>query len=89
MSSQDNKLALNANWDEDLLATELGALVATDLDLDISVTGFSIPEVDDLLATVAPEEPDDPADDALPDAAPARVHPGRGLAARGAPADLW
>ena len=72
----DNKLALNANWDEDLLATELGALVATDLDLDISVTGFSIPEVDDLLATVAPEEPDDPADDALPDAAPARVHRG-------------
>ena len=72
----DNKLALNANWDEDLLATELGALLATDLDLDISVTGFSIPEVDDLLATVAPEEPDDPADDALPDAAPARVHRG-------------
>ena len=67
----DNKLALNANWDEDLLATELGALLATDLDLDISVTGFSIPEVDALLATVAPEEPDDPADDALPDAAPA------------------
>ena len=55
----DNKLALNANWDEDLLATELGALLATDLDLDISVTGFSIPEVDALLATVAPEEPDD------------------------------
>ena len=72
----DNKLALNANWDEDLLATELGALLATDLDLDISVTGFSIPEVDDLLATVAPEEPDDPVDDALPDAAPARVHRG-------------
>ena len=72
----DNKLALNANWDEDLLATELGALVATDLDLDISVTGFSIPEVDALLATVAPEEPDDPADDALPDAASARVHRG-------------
>ena len=72
----DNKLALNANWDEDLLATELGALVATDLDLDISVTGFSIPEVDALLATVAPEEPDDPADEALPNAAPARVHRG-------------
>ena len=31
----DNKLALNANWDEDLLATELGALLAPDLDLDI------------------------------------------------------
>ena len=72
----DNKLALNAGWDEDLLAAELGELLATDLDLDISVTGFSIPEVDDLLATVAPEEPDDPADDALPNAAPARVHRG-------------
>ena len=72
----DNKLALNANWDEDLLATELGALLATDLDLDLGVTGFSIPEVDALLATVAPEEPDDPADDVLPDAAPARVRRG-------------
>ena len=69
----DNKLALNANWDEDRLATELGALLATDLYLDIGVTGFSIPEVDDLLATVAPEEPDDPADEALPDAAAAHV----------------
>ena len=62
----DNKLALNAGWDEDLLATELGALLATDLDLDIGVTGFSIPEVDALLATVAPEESGNPADDALP-----------------------
>ena len=68
----DNKLALNAGWDEDLLATELGALVATDFDLDIGVTGFSIPEVDALLATVAPEESGNPADDALPDAAAAR-----------------
>ena len=53
-----------------------GALLATDLDLDFGVIGFSIPEVDDLLATVAPEEPDDPADDALPEAAPARVRRG-------------
>ena len=72
----DNKLALNAGWDEDLLAKELGALLATDLDLDIGVTGFSIPEVDTLLATVAPEESGDPADDALPDTAPARVRRG-------------
>ena len=72
----DNKLALNAGWDEDLLAVELGALLATDLDFDLGVTGFSIPEVDDLLATVTPEEPDDPADEALPATAPARVHRG-------------
>ncbi|WP_137702228.1 site-specific DNA-methyltransferase [Marimonas lutisalis] len=72
----DNKLALNAGWDEDLLAAELGALMSTDLEFDVSVTGFSIPEIDGLLETVAPEEPGDPADDAVPDLAPARVQPG-------------
>ena len=39
----DNKLALNAGWDEDLLAEELKALLlADDLGFDIGVTGFSI-----------------------------------------------
>ncbi|WP_242650448.1 ParB/Srx family N-terminal domain-containing protein [Cognatiyoonia koreensis] len=42
----DNKLALNAGWDEDLLAAELRALLSSDLDFDIGVTGFSIPEID-------------------------------------------
>ena len=69
----DNKLALHAGWDEDLLAEELGALMSDDLDFDIEVTGFSIPEVDSLLANVAPEEPNDPDDDVLPVLAPARV----------------
>jgi len=40
----DNKLALNAGWDDDLLAAELGALMAEDdLGFDLGVTGFSIP----------------------------------------------
>ncbi|PTX57404.1 DNA modification methylase [Litoreibacter ponti] len=72
----DNKLALNAGWDDDLLATELGALMSEDLDFDVSVTGFSIPEIDVLMDTVAPEEPDDPADDTVPDQVSARVQPG-------------
>ena len=72
----DNKLALNAGWDEDLLAAELGALMSTNLDFDIGITGFSIPEIDDALAAVAPEEPGDPKDDVLPETAPSRVHPG-------------
>ena len=38
----DNKLALNAGWDEDLLAEELEALLADDLGFDIGVIGFSI-----------------------------------------------
>lgn len=36
----DNKLALNAGWDEELLAAELGALMSSDLDFDIGITGF-------------------------------------------------
>ncbi|MEO1018868.1 MAG: DNA methyltransferase [Pseudomonadota bacterium] len=71
----DNKLALNAGWDDDLLAAELGALMADDT-FDVSVTGFSIAEVDGILADVTPEEPDDPADEALPLCAPQRAQPG-------------
>ena len=72
----DNKLALNAGWDEDLLAAELGALVSADLDFDIGLTGFSIPEIDGILETVKPEEPGDPQDDFIPDGARSRVDPG-------------
>lgn len=72
----DNKLALNAGWDEDLLAAELGALMSSDLDFDIGVTGFSIPEIDGVLAAVAPEEPGAPEDDMMPESAPRRVQPG-------------
>ena len=72
----DNKLALNAGWDEDLLAEELGALLTADLDFDIGVTGFSIPEIDGLMEETAPEDPDDPRDDAQSEHAPRRCHPG-------------
>jgi ParB-like nuclease domain len=43
----DNKLALNAGWDREVLAIELQALV--DLEFDIEVTGFSLAEIDILL----------------------------------------
>ena len=70
----DNKLALNAGWDEDLLAAELGILISSDLNFDIGITGFSIPEIDSLLESVEPEEPFDPADDSVPDCGPVRSH---------------
>jgi DNA modification methylase len=59
----DNKLALNAGWDVEILATELQALV--ELDFDVSLTGFSLAEIDIALdqardASVA--TPDNPAD---------------------------
>lgn len=55
----DNKLALNAGWDNDLLALELTDL--TDLGADIQLTGFSADEVAGLLAgkTEGLTDPDD------------------------------
>lgn len=44
----DNKLALNAGWDDDLLRAEMAALAAEDFDLP--VIGFSDDELADLLA---------------------------------------
>ena len=40
----DNKLALDAGWDYELLKIELDAL--TDLDFDIELTGFDIDDLD-------------------------------------------
>ena len=69
----DNKLALNAGWDEDLLAEELQALLSTDsLGFDVGVIGFSVGEIDSLIEGSAPEETGNPEDDAIPDEAPAR-----------------
>lgn len=63
----DNKLALNAGWDEEMLALELKELMEADIAFDISVTGFSIAEIDRLVDGLAPEEEGDPADDRLPE----------------------
>ncbi|WP_343040221.1 DNA methyltransferase [Nitratireductor arenosus] len=74
----DNKLALNAGWNEELLAEELGALMDEDISFDVELTGFSIAEIDSLIEAPRPEEPGDPDDDRLPDQAdvPARCRPG-------------
>jgi DNA modification methylase len=62
----DNKIALNATWDEDLLADELKALSEIDLDFEIETTGFTIAEIDALIEAPEPEEKGDPRDDILP-----------------------
>jgi DNA modification methylase len=43
----DNKLAENAGWDKELLAIELQGLI--DLDFEIELTGFEMPEIDIIL----------------------------------------
>jgi DNA modification methylase len=63
----DNKLALNASWDEQILAEELQNLISMDAEFDIEVTGFSISETDALIEGLHPEEAGDPVDDELPE----------------------
>lgn len=48
----DNRLAELACWDEGVLAIELQELMALAPDLDITLTGFEIPEIDLLLGDV-------------------------------------
>lgn len=52
----DNKLALNAGWDQEVLAIELQALI--DLDFDVTLTGFSLAEVDLTLDSARDSSPE-------------------------------
>src|SRR6187549_608340 len=63
----DNKLALNAGWDREILAIELQALV--DLEFDVELTGFSLCEIDLVLDEAGEADPDgtDAAEDLLPE----------------------
>lgn len=75
----DNKLALNAGWDEELLALELGALIEEVPELDIRLTGFTIAEVDEILDLGGTDATTESAeDDALPPVpeGPAVTRPG-------------
>lgn len=64
----DNKLALNAGWDEAMLKLELADLKALDFDLDL--TGFTTDEIDALLAEAGTEGLTDPDDTPEPPAEP-------------------
>lgn len=59
----DNKIAANAGWDRAKLAAELGELLAplSEIELDISITGFETAELDGLAADFTDSEAD-PAD---------------------------
>jgi len=56
----DNRLAEHATWDNTLLAENFELLAAEDLDFDLTVTGFDLPEIDLLLQE--PAEGNDPDD---------------------------
>src|ERR1700676_5002723 len=49
----DNRLAQKAGWDKAILAIELQHLLIVDSDLDVTVTGFEVPEIDLILSQTA------------------------------------
>ncbi len=53
----DNRMALDAGWDDDLLKVELEAL--QDLDFDLGLTGFDEKEIADLFAVDSDSEVED------------------------------
>jgi len=71
----DNKLALNAGWDLEILQLELSELASTELDIDPALTGFSVGEIDVILK--ATPDPDDEVVPALP------------ITPRTKPGDIW
>ncbi len=65
----DNKLAENAEWDQELLARELECLSEIEVDFDVEITGFEAAEIDLLIEGLEPAESDSKAD-AIPEPPP-------------------
>ena len=61
----DNKIALNAGWDVEILKLELADLSLPEVDIDLGLTGFSPGEIDVVLSDS--EDPDDEVIPAVPE----------------------
>ena len=61
----DNRLAENAGWDRELLGLELQYLTDLDIDFDVTVTGFELPEIDVLIGELSLAGDGDEAADAV------------------------
>src|ERR1051326_1557496 len=55
----DNRLAEKAGWAKEILAIELQHLIALDNDLDVTLTGFEIPEIDLILQEAGAQQDKD------------------------------
>jgi ParB-like chromosome segregation protein Spo0J len=71
----DNKIALNAGWDLEILQLELSELASLDVDIDPTLTGFSSGEIDVIVTPAG-----DPDDEVVP---PVPATP------RTKPGDIW
>jgi len=66
----DNRLAENAGWDRALLGLELQYLTELEIDFDVTVTGFELPEIDLLIGELSLAANDNDAADAVVEVAP-------------------
>ena len=78
----DNRLAENAGWDRELLAIELQGLIELDLDFEVTLTGFDVPEIDILIGELEHGDAED--EGSLSDA----IEPYPGMAIT-QPGDIW
>lgn len=72
----DNKLAQNSHWDERLLGESLLELQSLDRDFDLSITGFSLPEIDLAIQKLSDPVIADPDDDVGSETGVAVCRPG-------------
>src|SRR5258705_3324772 len=81
----DNKIALNAGWDLEILQLELSELASIDVEIDLTVTGFSTGEIDVILTSAG-----DPDDEVIPPVPTTpRTKPGDIWDSRRSPGGLW
>ena len=62
----DNRLAESAGWDRGLLSLEFKYLAELELDFDLTLTGFELPEIDCLINESASDSSVDPTDSVPP-----------------------
>lgn len=72
----DNKLAQNSHWDERLLGESLLELQSLDRDFDLSITGFSLSEIDLAIQKLSGAVITDPDDDVGSETGVAVCRPG-------------
>jgi ParB-like chromosome segregation protein Spo0J len=75
----DNRLTENSNWDERMLGEQLKILSELELDFDLEVIGFEVPEIDIFIDGLS-KAPDADPDDRLPDTSETAIT---------VPGDLW
>lgn len=68
----DNQLTMNSGYDMELLRVELADLSTMDLNFELDITGFELPEIEFLLEGETPKEASS-ADDAFEESVPKRT----------------